>query len=109
MTTTSETSTNPALFTAQLKESIDYSKLGVTRKVIVKDVQPPIALMCLTAGTELSEHTASRIVTLMVIDGRGTFILEGREIVMEPGVLIYMPATTPHALRAEENMAFLYL
>ena len=75
MTTTSETSTNPASFTAQLKESIDYSKLGVTRKVIVKDAQPPIALMCLTAGTELSEHTASRIITLMVIDGRGTFIL----------------------------------
>lgn len=106
MTTTSTTS---ASFTAQLKESIDYSKPGVTRKAIVKDAQPPIALMCLTAGTELSEHTAARIVTLMVIDGLGTFTLEGREIVMEPGVLIYMPANTPHALRAEENMAFLHL
>ena len=105
MTTTSETSTNSASFTGQLKESIDYSKPGVTRKAIVKDAQ----LMCLTAGTELSEHTASRIVTLMVIDGRGTFTLEGREIVMEPGVLIHMPANTPHAVRAEENLAFLHL
>lgn len=109
MTTTSTTSTTPASFTAQLKEWIDYSKPGVTRKAIVKDAQPPIALMCLTAGTELSEHTAPRIVTLMVIDGRGTFTLEGREIVMEPGVFIYMPANTPHALRAEENLAFLHL
>ena len=109
MTTTSETSTNPTSFTGQLKESIDYSKPGVNRKAIVKDAQPAIALMCLTAGTELSEHTASRIVTLMVIDGRGTFTLEGREIVMEPGVLIHMPANTPHAVRAEENLAFLHL
>ena len=109
MTTTSTTATNPASFTAQLKEWIDYSKPGVTRKAIVKDAQPPIALMCLTAGTELSEHTAPRIVTLMVIEGRGTFTLEGREIVMEPGVFIYMPPHTPHALRAEENLAFLHL
>ena len=99
MTTTSETSTNSASFTGQLKESIDYSKPGVTRKAIVKDAQPAIALMCLTAG----------IVTLVVIDGRGTFTLEGREIVMEPGVLIHMPANTPHAVRAEENLAFLHL
>lgn len=96
-------------FTAQLKAWVDYSKPGVTRKTIIKDAQPPIALLCLTAGTELAEHTAPRTVSLMVIEGRGTFTLEGREIEMEPGVFIYMPAHTPHALRAEENLAFLHL
>jgi quercetin dioxygenase-like cupin family protein len=96
-------------FTAQLKEWIDYSKPGVTRKTIVKDAQPPLSLLCLTAGTELAEHTAPRTVSLMVIEGRGTFTLEGRAIVMEAGVFIYMPAHTPHALRAEENLAFLHL
>lgn len=109
MTTNSTNSTNSSSFTAQLKEWIDYSKPGVTRKAIVKDAQPPIALVCLTAGTELPEHTAPRTVSLMVIEGRGTFTLEGHEIVMEPGVFIYMPAHRPHALRAEENLAFLHL
>jgi len=103
------TSTNPSSFTAQLKQWTDYSKPGVTRKSIVKDAQSSISLVCLTAGTELAEHTAPRTVSLMVIEGRGTFTLEGREIGMEPGVFIYMPPHTTHALRAEENLAFLHL
>jgi quercetin dioxygenase-like cupin family protein len=103
------TSTNSPSFSTQLKDWIDYSKPGVTRKMIVQDTQPAIALLCLTAGTELAEHSASRMVSLVVIEGRGTFTLEGREIVMEPGVLIHMPPDARHALRAEENLAFLHL
>lgn len=101
--------TDTSAFATQLKEWIDYSKPGVTRKTIVKDAQPPLALVCFTAGTELAEHTAPRTVSLMVIEGRGTFTLEGREIKLEPGVFIHMPAHTPHALRAEENLAVLHL
>lgn len=103
------TSTHSSSFNVQLKDWIDYSKPGVTRKAIVKDAQPPISLLCLTAGTELAEHTAPRTVSLMVIEGRGTFTLEGQEILMEPGVFIHMPPHARHALRAEENLAFLHL
>ncbi|MEO8892851.1 MAG: cupin domain-containing protein [Coleofasciculaceae cyanobacterium] len=43
-----------------------------------------------------------------MIEGRGILTLEGREITLQPGVFVYMPAKTPHALHALENLAFLH-
>ena len=42
-----------------------------------------------------------------VIEGKGTFVLEGEEIKMEPGVVIFMDANAKHSLKAEENTSFL--
>lgn len=59
-----------------------------------------LSLICLTAGTEMLGHSASRNVSITVI--------EGCEIALQPGVFVYMPAKTRHALRALENLAFLH-
>ena len=45
---------------------------------------------------------------MTVIEGRGVLTLEGREITLQPGVFVYIPANIPHALRALENLAFLH-
>ncbi|MBW2714228.1 MAG: cupin domain-containing protein, partial [Deltaproteobacteria bacterium] len=34
-----------------------------------------------------------------VIEGSGLFLLEGREVAMEPGVLLIAPADVPHGIR----------
>jgi quercetin dioxygenase-like cupin family protein len=47
-------------------------------------------------------------VTVTVIEGRGILTLDGREVALEPGVFVYMPAHTPHSLQALENLAFLH-
>jgi quercetin dioxygenase-like cupin family protein len=91
-----------------LRALADYTKLGVTRKALAKDEQSNFSLLCLTAGTSLPEHTAPRHVSLTVIEGRGTFTLNGQEIALQSGVFIYMPANTPHALHALENLALLH-
>jgi quercetin dioxygenase-like cupin family protein len=93
---------------ANLRELTDYAKPGVTRKALAKDEQNNFSLLCLTAGTSIPEHTAPRPVSLTVIEGHGILTLHGREIVLQPGVFIYMPASVPHALRALENLAFLH-
>lgn len=95
-------------FITQLQEQANYTKPGTTRKSLVKDEQVQFSLVCLTAGTEIPEHVASRNVSVTVIEGRGILTLEGREITLQPGVFVYMPAKTPHALRALENLAFLH-
>lgn len=95
-------------FTTQLQAQADYTKPGITRKSLVKDEQMQFSLVCLTAGTEMPEHTASQNVSITVIEGRGVLTLEGREITLQPGVFVYMPAKTPHALLALENLAFLH-
>jgi quercetin dioxygenase-like cupin family protein len=95
-------------FTAHLPTLADYSKPGVSRKNLVKTEQQSFSLVCLTAGTELPEHTANRNVSVTVIAGRGILTIEGEEVILEPGVFVYMPANTPHALRAIENLSFLH-
>lgn len=95
-------------FTTQLHEETDYSKPGVQRKALVKNDQVHFSLVCLTAGTNIPEHTASRNVSVTVIEGSGTLTLAGQEIALQPGVFVYIPAKAPHALRALENLAFLH-
>lgn len=101
-------SKNDAEVTANLRELADYTKPGVTRKALTKDEQNSFSLLCLTAGTKMPEHTAPRNISVTVIEGRGVLILQGREITLQPGVFVYLPANTPHALHALENLTFLH-
>ena len=101
-------SPNELAASVDLRALADYTKPGVTRKALVKNEQHTLSLLCLTAGTNLPEHTAPRHVSLTVIEGRGIFTLNGQEIALQPGVFIYLPANTPHALHALENLALLH-
>jgi len=65
------------------------------------------SLFCLAANTEISEHTSTRNATINVIEGRGLLTLSAQDIALKPGVFLFMPANAPHALNAEENLAFL--
>lgn len=49
------------------------------------------------AGFSTSQNRVAPVLTL-----------EGREITLQPGVFVYIPASIPHALRALENLAFLH-
>lgn len=91
----------------QLREQIEYPSAGVLSKVLVKDKFCQYTLFCLAANTEISEHTSTRNATVNVIEGRGILTLEGKDIALEPGIFVLMPANAPHALRTEENLAFL--
>jgi quercetin dioxygenase-like cupin family protein len=94
-------------FVTHLREQIEYPQLGVLSKVLIKDNNCQHTLFCLAAGTEMAEHTSTRNATVTVLEGRGTLTLEGRDIPLETGVFVFMPANAPHALQAEENLAFL--
>ncbi|PSB19632.1 cupin domain-containing protein [Phormidesmis priestleyi ULC007] len=92
-----------------LNEQADYPETGVRNKPLHKDEQTQHSLMCLAAGTTIAEHTSPRNVTVMVVAGQGTLTLEGREIRLQPGVFIIMPANAPHALQTTNStLAFLH-
>jgi quercetin dioxygenase-like cupin family protein len=97
---------SPTLVT-QLTEKIEYAETGVLSKVLLKVPYCQYTLFCLAAGTDISEHTSTRNAVVQVLEGRGTLTLEGEDIALLPGVLIFMPANAPHALKAETNLAFL--
>jgi quercetin dioxygenase-like cupin family protein len=96
-------------FVTQLREQIEYPHSGILSKVLFKDLVCQYTLFCLAANTEISEHTSTRNATINVVQGRGLLTLLGKNIVLEPGVFVFMPANAPHALHTEENLAFLLI
>lgn len=98
---------NTSSLITQLRDEIEYPRSGVLSKILLKDNACQYTLFCLVANTEISEHTSTRNATINVIAGRGLLTLSGQDITLEPGVFVFMPANAPHALKAEENLAFL--
>lgn len=103
---TSTTTTSSSFF-FPLRERIEYPVGGVLSKVLLKDNNCQHTLLCLAAGTNISEHTSTRNAVINVIEGQGILTLEGENIQLEPGIFVFMRANAPHALQAEENLAFL--
>ena len=88
-------------------EMIEYPKEGILSKVLVKNKNLNITLFCMAAGTDMSEHTSTKEGTVYVLEGNGTFTLEGEKIAMSPGRIIFMQKDAKHSIESEKNTAFL--
>ena len=86
---------------------IEYPQTGVKSKILLEDANCRYMLMMLGVGMHIAEHTNPRNATVNVIEGQGLFMLEDKELVLEAGVFIFIPAAARHAITAETNLAFL--
>lgn len=89
------------------KEVIDYPSTGIKSKILLEDANCRYTLLCLSLGKAIAEHTNPRNATVNVIEGQGIFTLAGKEISLETGVFIFIPANTPHAIQASTELTFL--
>ena len=85
---------------------IEYPKEGVLSKEIFKNEKIDITLFCMAKKTEISEHTSTKQGIIQVLEGKGIFNLEGKDIEMKPGIFIFMKENAIHSLNAEENTSF---
>lgn len=92
---------------ANLRKLVSYSRKGIVSKEILNTKRSDITLFCMAKGTELSEHTSTREGEIFVLEGKGTFKLEGTPIKMEPGVFIFMKKRAVHSIKAEKNTSFI--
>ena len=92
-----------------VREMINYSNGGIMSKVIEKDDIGNVTLFSMSKETEISEHTSTKPGYVYVIEGEGIFNLEGEEIHMKPGVLIFMGANAKHSLSAKEDTTFILI
>ena len=86
---------------------IEYPQTGVKSKILLEVGNCRYTLMSLAEGMYIAEHTNLRNATVNVIEGQGMLTLEGKEIVLESGVFVFLPATALHAVKAVTNLAFL--
>lgn len=91
----------------KLQNQCKYSSNQVFSKVLFKDNHCQHNLICIATGMDMAEHSTNRNAIITVIAGKGTILLEGKEVYLEPGVFVSMPSGTRHALKSEEDLAFL--
>ncbi len=59
-----------------------------------------VGLNCFEPGQEHGLHAHRGIDKVYhVLEGRGLFLLEGREVPMEPGLMLVAPDGVPHGIR----------
>ncbi len=97
---------NNNCLTTFLPDIIQYPEKGILSRILFKDENCQYTLFSLAKGTEIEEHTSTRNALVSVIEGQGIFTLNGEKITLKTGVLILIPANAPHALEAQENLAF---
>lgn len=62
-------------------------------------------LMAVPAGLTMPRHRATCDVTVTVAAGTGRLTLDGAEAIrLAPGVHLFLPAGTPHAVEAEADL-----
>jgi quercetin dioxygenase-like cupin family protein len=93
-------------FSLNLLKEAQFSKDGIFSKVIAKSSNYNFTLMCLAKNTDIDTHTSTKNGCVYVLKGKGTFRLFDKDILMEEGVCIFMPANAPHSLKADEDLVF---
>jgi quercetin dioxygenase-like cupin family protein len=88
-------------------DSIEYPKEGILTKDVIENENLDITLFCMSKNSKISGHTSTKKATVYVIQGNGVFNLEGKDIAMIPGTIIYMKENAVHSLTAKENTSFL--
>jgi quercetin dioxygenase-like cupin family protein len=92
---------------ANLSSLIDYAPDSVVSKTIVDKPVGTITLFAFDTGQCLSEHTAPYHATVQVVDGVGTFTIDGKDIEASAGQMLIMPANIPHAVTAGQRFKML--
>jgi nitric oxide dioxygenase len=93
-------------FSATLKNLTKFPASGIFSQVLLKDDNTQHSLICLAGGKKIDEHTSTYNAVIIVVEGSGNLILEGKDTPLAPGVFVFMPANAPHAVQAQENLAF---
>jgi len=86
---------------------IDYAADSIVSKTILDKSVGTITLFAFDASQQLSEHTAPYDAVVQVIDGRGTLVIGGEQVVVSAGEIVIMPGNVPHSVSADERFKML--
>jgi quercetin dioxygenase-like cupin family protein len=77
-----------------------YSPQGMGKATLFQSERMLVGLNAFEPGQEHRLHAHSGMDKLYhVLAGRGVFLLEGREVAMEAGVMLIAPQGVPHGIR----------
>lgn len=83
-----------------LKTLVDYADRAVISRTLLKKETGNITLFSFDTGQGLSEHTSPFDAVVEVVEGEGTFIIDGQSQTVKAGEMLIMPANIPHDVQA---------
>lgn len=89
-----------------IADQVEFASQGTVSKTLLDVPIAKVTLFCMSAGQELTEHTAGHPVTIHFLEGAGEFLLGGESHAIAPGAWFYLEAHAPHALKIKSNTVF---
>lgn len=90
-----------------LNEKIEFAKDGIVSKTLIDKKEIKYVLFCFEKGQKLSKHTAPFSAGILVLQGKGKFLLGSKTYIGKEGSFFHMPPGLIHAVTAEENLVFM--
>ena len=84
-------------------EIVEYVPKAVVCKTIVKKITGNITISSFDAGEELAEKTAPFDNYIQIVDGSAILVISGKEIKLELGQGLIIPAHAAHRFHANEQ------
>ncbi|WP_074016374.1 cupin domain-containing protein [Fusobacterium massiliense] len=92
-----------------LKDIVEYQKDKIVSKNLVAKQNLIMSVMAFWKGESLDPHKAPGDALVTVLDGKGKYIVDGKEFVLNTGESAVLPANIPHAVEGIENFKMLLI
>lgn len=84
-------------------DSIAYADGSVVSKIILRKSGGNITLFAFDKGQGLAEHSTPHDALVQLLDGNAEIIIGGTPFNLHAGQSIILPASIPHALKANDK------
>ena len=91
----------------QLAELVEYEEGRVVSRTFAQNPSLSLTLFAFAEGEGVSTHTAPGDAMVQVLDGEATVNIDGKEMTVNPGQVVVMPANIPHAVTAVKRFKML--
>lgn len=90
-----------------LKDMIAIQTGSIVSKIIVQNDQVSLTLFSFGQGQEISAHQSDGDALVTILEGSGTFVIDGAPYVLQEGESILMPRHHTHAVKATADFKML--
>ncbi len=90
-----------------LANLVDYEKGRVVSRTFAQNASVSLTLFAFYQGEGVSTHTAPGDAMVQVLDGEALVNIDGKEITVNTGEIVVMPANIPHSVTASKKFKML--
>ena len=90
-----------------LKDLVTVQAGQIVSKTLAQNSAVSLTVFAFDKNEEISTHDSSGDAMVTVLEGTGTFTVDGKEYILNQGETLVMPAKKPHSVFAKEAFKML--